>query len=124
MEKIIEERQGKRRQALRIAYRFAKCVERRLGPVKVIIYGSYARGDFNVWSDIDVLVITREVLPENPVQRLDLIEECISEYPVVEPVIITVEELIRRKNNPIIREALERGVVVYDSLGGVKEHSC
>ena len=77
-----------------------------------------------MWSDIDVLVITREVLPENPVQRLDLIEECISEYPVVEPVIITVEEFIRRKKNPVIREALEKGVVVYDSLGGVKEHSC
>ncbi len=123
MEKVIEERRDQRRQALRVAYRFAKCVERKLGPVRVIVYGSYARGDFNEWSDIDVLVITREGLPVNPVHRLDLVEECISEYPVVEPVIITVEELIRRKNNPVIREALERGVVVYDSLGGVKENS-
>jgi len=55
-----------------------------------ILIGSYARGDFNVWSDIDIVLVS-EVFKGNPVERLRKIE-----YPPNYEVIpLNPEELVR-----------------------------
>jgi predicted nucleotidyltransferase len=118
VEKIIEERRRMLKKALIMAKEFCECVTRILGPVRVILYGSYARGDYNVWSDIDVLVITPRRLPVNPIRRLEIIEDCLRKYPLIEPVILTVDELGKRRSNPLVREALEKGRVICDNLHG------
>lgn len=83
---------------------------RRLGRITAILYGSYARGDFNEWSDIDVLIVA-ENLPRSPIERLDLVEDCVKSHPRVEPVLITLEELNKLKNNnPAVIEAFTRGL--------------
>ncbi|MFZ8794305.1 MAG: nucleotidyltransferase domain-containing protein [Acidilobaceae archaeon] len=116
MEKIISERLRERERALSEAVEFAKCVKGKLGRVTVILYGSYARGDFNEWSDIDVLVIA-EQLPENPVERLSLIEDCMARVAGVEPLLLTPDMMRKmRGKNLAVREALERGVVLVDDL--------
>jgi len=43
-----------------------------MGRVKLalaLVYGSYARGDFNEWSDIDVLLVVEDNLPRNPLEE-------------------------------------------------------
>jgi len=116
VEKIISERLRERERALSEAMEFAKCVKGKLGRVTVILYGSYARGDFNEWSDIDVLVIA-EQLPENPVERLSLIEDCMARVAGVEPLLLTPDMMRKmRGKNLAVREALERGVVLVDDL--------
>jgi len=116
VEKIISERLRERERALSEAVEFAKCVKGKLGRVTVILYGSYARGDFNEWSDIDVLVIA-EQLPENPVERLSLIEDCMARVAGVEPLLLTPDMMRKmRGKNLAVREALERGVVLVDDL--------
>ncbi|NPA05329.1 MAG: nucleotidyltransferase domain-containing protein [Crenarchaeota archaeon] len=103
---------------MRLAERFARCVAGRLGRVTVVLYGSYARGDFNEWSDVDVLVVA-EGLPRNPLRRLDLVEECMREALLVEPVLVTPGEFesMLSKGNPLILDAVEHGVVLRDDLG-------
>lgn len=39
----------------------------------VILIGSYARGDFNLWSDVDILLIS-ESLSGNPIERLKALD--------------------------------------------------
>jgi len=116
VEKIISERLRERERALSEAMEFAKCVKGKLGRVTVILYGSYARGDFNEWSDIDVLIIA-EQLPENPVERLSLIEDCMARVAGVEPLLLTPNMIWKmRGKNLAVREALEKGVVLVDDL--------
>jgi len=117
MEGVIEYRRRLREEAIRKAQVFAECVGR-VGRVTVIVFGSYARGDFNVWSDIDVLVVTDTPLSSNPLRRLDMIEDCLLATSGIEPVILTVEEFKSRlrKRDPVAIEAVEKGVTVVDEL--------
>jgi Nucleotidyltransferase domain. len=114
--KIIEERLKEREKAIEEAKEFALCISRKLGKITAILFGSYARGDFNVWSDIDVLVVA-ENLPRNPLKRFELVEECLKMYPRVESIIITVEELIKKRGrDPAVTEAIQKGVILIDLL--------
>lgn len=116
---IIKERMRRRDLYVKNAHTFAECVIRKLANSTILIYGSISRGDFNEWSDIDILIITQEKIPQKPTERLEMIHECIKENPLIEPVIITLSELhkLLNKKNPLIIEALEKGIVLIDRLG-------
>ncbi len=55
---IIEERRKERKLILSDLSRYSSDLRKKLGKVSVILFGSYARGDFNLWSDIDLLIIS------------------------------------------------------------------
>jgi len=40
--------------------------------VTAVLVDSYARGDFNLWSDVDVLLIS-DSFPERPLERLKML---------------------------------------------------
>ncbi len=48
---------------------YSNTLSSHIGKFTGILYGSMARGDNNVWSDIDFLVIS-DKLPDNPLMRL------------------------------------------------------
>lgn len=78
-----------------------------------VLIGSYARGDFNLWSDIDILLISRE-FRGNPVRRLEQMD-----IPAGFQVIPLTEEefkILLERNEPLILEAIEKGVVLKDDL--------
>ena len=54
-----------------IVYGFALQVKRLLGNdlSKVIVYGSYARGDYRENSDVDVMVLTK--IPDEEIKKID-----------------------------------------------------
>jgi len=122
VERVIETRRRVREEAVREARVFAECAKSKLGRVTAVVFGSYARGDFNAWSDIDLLVVTDTPLPPNPLKRLDVVEECFLEASGVEPVILTISEFAEklRKRDPVAVEAVEKGVVVLDDLDFAK----
>lgn len=115
---VIKERARRREEYLREARKFAECVLRKLSNSTVIVYGSVARGDYNEWSDIDVLIVTSNNIPQKPMERLDLVYEYVRRGLPIEPVIVTYDEFIKLLNrkNPLIIDALERGVVLVDKL--------
>jgi len=119
MKRVVEFRRRLREEAIRRAGAFAKCVESKLGKVTAIVFGSYARGDFNAWSDIDVLIVTNTALPTNPLRRLDMVEECLLNAGAVEPIILTEKEFLERlrRRDPAVVEAVEKGITLLDSLG-------
>ena len=72
MRKALEEREAERKDRLGHAQKFAEKATKALGAISVWVYGSVARGDFNLWSDVDVLLVA-ENLPEHPLDRASLL---------------------------------------------------
>ena len=90
----------------------------KLRDVVAVLHGSYARGDFNGWSDVDVLAVVKGPLPQDPLRRLDLVEGCLARAPRVEPIMITLEEFktLLKKNDPLTLSALGEGVPLVGGL--------
>lgn len=49
-----------KREALNIAIKYAKAVKSKYDFVKIILFGSYAKGNFHEDSDIDIAVILKD----------------------------------------------------------------
>lgn len=108
---IIRERVETRRRVIERVREWASSLRLRS---TVALIGSYARGDFNLWSDIDVVVISDE-LRGNPVERLRNIDA----PPGFEVILLTPQEFkeLLKKENPIAIEFVRYGVIVRDDYG-------
>jgi len=118
MERTAEERREMRERVIREVKVFAKSLREVLGSITVVLVGSYARGDFNEWSDIDLLIIVAEADP-NPLKRYDKILDLLVKYSLpIEPIIVTKGEFLKglKKKNPLFMEAIKLGVILCDDL--------
>jgi len=115
MAKAIEERMKRRREVIKEAKGFAIKAEEVMGPLTAILYGSYARGDFNLWSDVDILLIVDGELPRAPHKRLESVLSIIP--PRFEVRIINLQELDRGLRRASNRLSLRDALILHDSLG-------
>ena len=82
-------------------------------PLRVILFGSHARGDAGPESDIDLLV----VFPQVANRRLAAvaIRRTLADLPVCKDIVVTTpEEIVRRGDliGTVLRPALREGIVV------------
>ncbi len=112
---VLARRRSEREALLDLARGYVNELPESLGLVAAVVVGSVARGDFNVWSDVDVLIVARH-LPERDPDRLRLLLELAPAG--VQPVGWTPEELRMglARGNPIAKEALRDGVTLRGSL--------
>lgn len=105
--KATVRRRNERAERLAGARAFAEALDPALEVRAVVVFGSVARGDFNLWSDTDVVVVA-DRLPHRLLDRL----AAVGSYPRVQPVPWTSEEWARQQDrgNPIVTESLEQGV--------------
>lgn len=92
---------------------YTKRVVKELDPQQVILFGSFAEGDFNEASDVDVVVVAD--FRESFHDRIKLLMR-LNEFGIpIEPVGYTGEEFeeMRNKGNPFILEVLEKGRTLY-----------
>jgi predicted nucleotidyltransferase len=82
---------------------------------KAILFGSYARGDFNYASDIDLLIISDE-FSDNINERLSFLNLKRWDAPDVEPIGWTEKEyeLRKKKHDPFIGLLEKEGIVVEE----------
>jgi predicted nucleotidyltransferase len=89
----------------------------------VILFGSFARGDFTEKSDIDVLFITDNKTELK--KRVDsLAEEFLKEYDVdIMPVYFTEKEFKERKEkfDKLVVNVLNEGKIYFSELGWLKK---
>ena len=76
------------------------------------LVGSYARGDFNLWSDVDIVVISNFV--GNPLVRLKNMDF----PPGFEIIPLTPDEFWQMiaKKNPLCMEIKKSGIILRDDL--------
>jgi hypothetical protein len=112
---VLERRRSEQAERIRTAKEWAERLARRLDVVAAVVFGSVARGDFNKWSDLDVLVVVRE-LPASGRERLEILMR--DAPPGLQPVGWTPEELAarRERRDPIARECDAVGVAVFGTL--------
>ncbi|GBC84288.1 hypothetical protein HRbin11_00713 [bacterium HR11] len=72
MSSVLQRRKAQQAELIALGRQFAERAKAALGAVTVWVYGSVARGDFNVWSDVDVLLVAAR-LPEDPLERFRLL---------------------------------------------------
>lgn len=116
MLKALEERQRQRDEFVAMAQTYAEELRKRLGKLTAIVYGSVPRGDFNLGSDVDVLIIS-EGLPSHPLERMEVLYSC--HEPPLEPKGYTHTEFhtLLAKRDSALAEVLKDGMVVVDDLG-------
>jgi len=86
-------------------------------PLRLILFGSHARGTAGPDSDIDLLV----VLPHAPDKRRAAVEirRALADLPVAKDIIVTTPEEIRRRGDlvgSVLRPALREGKVLFERL--------
>ncbi|MEM2886130.1 MAG: nucleotidyltransferase domain-containing protein [Thermoproteota archaeon] len=88
---------------------------RELKPDRIILYGSFARGDVNEGSDVDLIVITD--WKEDPLERIGKLLELNKFNIPIEPLGYTEEEFERliEERNPFILQVLDEGKVIYQA---------
>ena len=83
-------------------------------PLRIILFGSYARGQQTPDSDVDVLV----VMPQAPDKRRLAIEirQSLADVPLSKDIIVTTPDEIERRGDlvgTILRPALREGKALY-----------
>ena len=86
--------------------------------ISIILFGSYARGMATEYSDVDLLIIAKN-LPKRRIERYkiirDIILDFIYEYEInISPILIKPEELSHKNISPLIYGILTGYKVIYD----------
>jgi len=80
---------------------------------QIILFGSFARGDYHEYSDIDLIIIG--YLDDNFFNRIGKVLDLGPPNIELEPLVYTPEEFEKMKENenPFILNVLEEGIILY-----------
>ncbi len=90
-------------------------ITRKFSPLRIILFGSWARGDARPDSDLDLLVVLPRV--ENKRRVTVEILRALNGLPVSKDVVVTTPEEIAARGHlvgHVLRPALREGKVVYE----------
>lgn len=90
-------------------------IARDFHPLRIILFGSFARGDATADSDVDLLVVLREAT--NKRQAAIEIRRSLRDLPISKDIIVTTPDEIARRGDligPVLRPALREGKVLYE----------
>jgi hypothetical protein len=108
---VVRAREQERERLINIARGCVEVLSKRVPVLAAAVAGSVARGDFNVWSDIDLIVVVKN-LPARLPERSALFAAVAP--PGVQTIGFTSEEFESAvsKKNPIALEVLSEGVIL------------
>lgn len=112
LEKLLKERIAERNEVIKKLYDIIDPLKGRLGKITVILYGSYARGDFNLWSDIDIIVISEHFNKIKPLDRINKILDILP--PNVEAICLTPQEARNFFKKPWGYKILKEAQIIID----------
>jgi hypothetical protein len=94
---------------------YCKKLVEKLRPRSIILYGSMARGDYGVGSDVDILVISDD-LPPNFLERLRLLSEANPTLAPIQAVGYTPAEFLQmiHRRHPTALYAVADGKPLHD----------
>jgi len=100
--------------------KMARRIVREVDPQRILLFGSWARGEANEQSDVDFLVVEREPFGRNRSRRREAarIWRCLSEFRIPADILVySLDELDRWKDSSyhVVARALREGKVLYES---------
>lgn len=103
-----------------IVKRFLNLIIKKFNLKKIIIFGSFARGDYHKGSDLDLVIVGE--FKERFIDRIGKIIELNDSDLEMEVMVYTEEEFQKmiQQRRPFIEQVLEEGIVVYEK----KENKC
>lgn len=90
-------------------------IVQRFDPVRIILFGSHARGEARSDSDLDLLVVLSEA--PNQRQAAVAIMSLLRDLPVSKDVIVSTPEHLAQRghvNGLVYKTALEEGRIIYE----------
>ena len=84
-------------------------------PIKVILFGSYARGEASKDSDVDLLVVVPAI--GNKREDTIAVRRILADLPVGKDIILTTPEELERRGaviGSVLHPALREGKVLYE----------
>lgn len=112
---MAEALRRRERERLRVIGEAGRWASKLPAPVAAILVGSYARGDFNLWSDVDVIMLSPAFEGLGVPERLRRVDAPPG-YEVIPWTPRELEEHLARRN-PLAVEAVQHGVVLRDDIG-------
>lgn len=111
MADVVAARRAEQRRLIELARSYVDRLSARLPVLAAAVVGSVARGDFNVWSDIDVVVVCHDLPDRAPDRMAALMPE---DTRGVQPVGFTPDEFRKAwsRGNPLATSVIEEGVIV------------
>jgi len=102
------------REINKIVKRFLNLIIKKFNLKKIIIFGSFARGDYHKGSDLDLVIVGE--FEERFIDRIGKIIELNDSDLEIEAMVYTEEEFQKmiRERRPFIEQVLEEGIVVYE----------
>ena len=102
------------RKTNKIVKRFINLIIKKFNLKKIIIFGSFARGDYHKGSDLDLIIVGE--FKERFIDRIGKIIELNDSDLEIEAMVYTEEEFQKmiQERRPFIEQALEEGIVVYE----------
>lgn len=97
------------------AEEYTKRLKKVLGPISAAIYGSVVRGDFNIGSDIDIVVIS-DALAKDPLERMEVLHRYAQGRE--EPKGYRLDEFIKmiKRKHPTTIGIIKEGKILVDDL--------
>ncbi len=104
------------RKTIQIAKKFAYKINKRYNPVKIILFGSRARGDYLKDSDYDFLIISKKFKNKDFIFRASELYDFWDEPVDIEPLCYTPEEFAKKKKQiGIVQQAVKEGIEIKAS---------
>ena len=102
------------RKSNKIVKRFINLIIKKFDLKKIIIFGSFARGDYHKGSDLDLIIVAE--FKERFIDRIGKIIELNDSDLEIDVMVYTEEEFqkMTKERRPFIEQALEEGIVVYE----------
>ncbi|MBC7080809.1 MAG: nucleotidyltransferase domain-containing protein [Thermoplasmatales archaeon] len=94
--------------------KYVEKLKEKLGAKLIILYGSIAKGNFGVGSDIDILIVS-DALPENFLERLKVLFLLNESFAPIEAIGYKSDEFRKMVVNahPIALDALYEGIILH-----------
>jgi predicted nucleotidyltransferase len=105
------------RETNKIVKRFINLIIKKFNLKKIIIFGSFARGDYHKGSDLDLVIVGE--FKDRFIDRIGKIIELNNSDLEIEAMVYTEEEFQKmiQERRPFIEQVLEEGIVVYEKKG-------
>lgn len=111
---IAEDRRIEVQEVIKSIKGWSEEVRSAIGNITLILFGSFSRGDFNLWSDVDLILVSDAFRKVRYLDRRSKVPDIDQSADII---CWTTEEFMKLSVKPDWERALETSIVITDDYG-------